>query len=152
MNNNSTKIRLLINGMHCAGCTNSVEKALRNVSGVTEATVQLTTESAEIHYEGNEPPMDQIREAVKKAGFDIDENTGESVTLEIGGMHCTGCSSAVEKAIQRGNGILNTSVNLPAGKAFVEFDSSLTDIGEISERIEDSGYEVLHQKKKQVTG
>ncbi|TVR31351.1 MAG: heavy-metal-associated domain-containing protein [Balneolaceae bacterium] len=152
MNKKAKKIRLLINGMHCSGCTNSVEKALRDVTGVTDANVQLTTEAAEIHYEGNEPPMDQIREAVKKAGFDIEENREESVTLEIGGMHCTGCSSAVEKAIQRGNGILNASVNLPAGKAFVEFDSSLTNIDEITGRIEDSGYEVLHQKKKPVTG
>ena len=152
MNNKGKKIRLLINGMHCSACTNSVEKALRNVTGVTDASVQLTTESAEVHYEGNEPPIDQIREAVKKAGFKVEENTGESVTLEIGGMHCTGCSGAVEKAIQRGNGILNASVNLPAGKAFIEFDSSLTDIGEITGRIKDSGYEVLDQKKKQVTG
>lgn len=148
MNNNSTKFRLLINGMHCTGCTSSVEKVIRDVPGVLDVSVHLTTESAEIEFEGNEPPMKEIKKAVKKAGYEVEEKTGESVTIDIGGMHCTGCSAAVEKAIHRGEGILNATVNLPGEKAFVEFDSLLTDVDEITGRIEDAGYEVIRQKKK----
>jgi P-type Cu+ transporter len=150
MNNNSTKFRILINGMHCAGCTNSVEKAILDVPGVTDVSVQLTTESAEVRFNGNEPPMKEIREAVKRAGYEVEEKRGESVTIDIGGMHCTGCSSAVEKAIHRGEGILNASVNLTAEKAFVEFDAAVTGVDEITGRIEDAGYEVIRQKKKPI--
>ena len=39
---------LAITGMTCASCVSHVEEALKKVPGVTEATVNLATERAEI--------------------------------------------------------------------------------------------------------
>ncbi len=142
------KKRIQINGMHCAGCVNSVEKALERVDNIKNANVQLTTESADIEVEGDHFPFDEVREAVKNAGFEVEEPKNDSVTFQIGGMHCTGCSSAVEKAIQKQAGVVNANVNLAAEKAFVDFDSSQVSTDQIKESIENAGYEVIDEQKK----
>lgn len=146
------KKNIRINGMHCAGCVNSVEKVLRNVEGVQKADVQLTTETAQIETEGDIFPMNQIRKAVEKAGFEVDKGSTESLTLQIGGMSCTGCSSAVEKAVARLEGVEAVHVNLPAEKAFVEYDPNRTTPDYIAQAITDAGYEVIRQKKNLKTG
>lgn len=142
------KKRIQINGMHCAGCVNSVEKALGKVEQVKGASVQLTTESAEIEVEGDDFPFEEVREAIENAGYEVEEPKNDSVTFQIGGMHCTGCSSAVEKAIKKQSGVVSANVNLAAEKAFVDFDSSQISIDQIKESIENTGYEVIDEQKK----
>jgi len=142
------KKRIQINGMHCAGCVNSVEKALSKVDKVKSASVQLTTESAEIEVEDEDFPFEEVRVAVENAGYEVEEPKSDSVTFQIGGMHCTGCSSAVEKAIKKQDGVVNANVNLAAEKAFVDFDSSHISTDQIKESIENAGYEVIDEQKK----
>ncbi len=142
------KKRIQINGMHCAGCVNSVEKALGKVEGVKAANVQLTTESAEIEIEGEDFPFEKVREAVENAGYEMEDPKNDSITFQIGGMHCTGCSSAVEKAILKQDGVVSANVNLAAEKAFVDFDSSIISTDQIKESIKNAGYEVVDEQKK----
>ncbi len=142
------KTKFKINGMHCAGCVNSVQKALERVEGVKSANVQLVTESVEVEFENGSVSFDRLREAVESAGFEAESPKTESVTFEIGGMHCTGCSSAVEKAVKRLEGVVTASVNLAAEKAFVEYDPSQLSVDHISQSISDAGYEVLGEQKK----
>jgi P-type Cu+ transporter len=145
------KKQVVINGMHCAGCVQSVEKAIKRVEGVEDAVVQLTTETATIQYNDKEPSIKEIKEAVQKAGYEVEDRGTESVTFEIGGMHCTGCSSAVEKAVSRLEGVITVNVNLTAEKAFVEYDSTRVDTDAIARSIENSGYEVVQKKKSKIS-
>ena len=64
------KATLQIDGMHCAGCANAVDKQLENLEGVKSATVNLATESAVVEYDG-EISMDDFAEAVSKAGYTL---------------------------------------------------------------------------------
>ncbi|MDY0107734.1 MAG: heavy metal translocating P-type ATPase [Giesbergeria sp.] len=65
---------LSIGGMTCASCSGRVERALRKVPGVQEATVNLATESARILFtppEGGDAAMDAlVRRAVRNAGYE----------------------------------------------------------------------------------
>lgn len=73
------KATLQIDGMHCAGCANAVDKQLENLEGVKSASVNLATESAVVEYEGD-LTMDDFGEAVSKAGYTIirDDSDSES--------------------------------------------------------------------------
>ncbi|HDG9761044.1 heavy metal translocating P-type ATPase [Acinetobacter nosocomialis] len=62
-------VELSIEGMTCASCVARVEKALKKVDGVQEATVNLATEQAWVQADNSVNVEDLIR-AVKKAGYD----------------------------------------------------------------------------------
>jgi Cu+-exporting ATPase len=59
-----------VGGMTCASCVSRVEKALKKVPGVREATVNLATESARVVYAPSAQMDAQIRRAVRNAGYD----------------------------------------------------------------------------------
>jgi Cu+-exporting ATPase len=59
-----------IGGMTCASCVGRVEKALKKVPGVTDATVNLATESARITFNGGEQMEARLRRAVRDAGYE----------------------------------------------------------------------------------
>ncbi|MEB7642025.1 heavy metal translocating P-type ATPase [Acinetobacter pittii] len=62
-------VELSIEGMTCASCVARVEKALKKVDGVQQATVNLATEQAWVQADASVNVEDLIR-AVKKAGYD----------------------------------------------------------------------------------
>jgi Cu+-exporting ATPase len=59
-----------IGGMTCASCVGRVEKALKRVPGVTEATVNLATESARVSFVGDAQMPARLRRAVRDAGYE----------------------------------------------------------------------------------
>ncbi|WP_213959034.1 heavy metal translocating P-type ATPase [Variovorax sp. dw_954] len=62
-----------VGGMTCASCVGRVERALRQVPGVTAATVNLATESARVAWGGASAveAMDaRLRRAVRAAGYE----------------------------------------------------------------------------------
>ncbi len=67
------KITLQIDGMHCTGCVNAVDKQLENIEGVADAQVNLATDSALVEYEG-EMDMQVFADAISKAGFTLVSN------------------------------------------------------------------------------
>lgn len=57
---------ITVEGMSCAGCEESVEAALEDVSGVTEAAADRESERATV--EGDAPRADLVA-AVEDAGY-----------------------------------------------------------------------------------
>lgn len=59
-----------IGGMTCASCVARVEKALKKLPGVQEATVNLATESARVVVAAGGPQEARLRRAVRDAGYE----------------------------------------------------------------------------------
>jgi Cu+-exporting ATPase len=59
-----------IGGMTCASCVARVEKALKKLPGVQEATVNLATESARVIVAAGGPEEARLRRAVRDAGYE----------------------------------------------------------------------------------
>ncbi|MBI3965112.1 MAG: heavy metal translocating P-type ATPase, partial [Chloroflexi bacterium] len=57
--------------MTCASCVLRVEKALKKVPGVAEATVNLATEKAKVVFDPAVASLDQLQAAVEKAGYKL---------------------------------------------------------------------------------
>jgi P-type Cu+ transporter len=62
-------LELPVTGMTCAACVVRVEKALKKVEGVENATVNLATERATIAYSGANATL--LKRAVREAGYGI---------------------------------------------------------------------------------
>lgn len=63
------KITLRIEGMSCGGCVRSVDKALRQVPGVSDVQVDLGAGAAAV--EGDDLLPELLTEAVEAAGYEV---------------------------------------------------------------------------------
>ena len=66
-------IKLKINGMKCTGCSQRVERALKNTDGIKDASVNLETREAKITYNKDEITYNQICETITDTGFEVEE-------------------------------------------------------------------------------
>lgn len=122
VSSSALELKLGIDGMSCASCVSRIEKALKQLSGVTEVSVNLATEEASLKATP-EVPASLLAEAVRKAGYEV---MTQSVEVQIDGMSCATCVGRVEKALFKVPGVLKASVNLATEKATVEVLSSVT--------------------------
>ncbi|MEY4529428.1 MAG: hypothetical protein RLZZ156_149 [Deinococcota bacterium] len=60
-----------VTGMTCAACVGRVERALKKVDGVLDASVNLATERAVIEYYSSRASKTQLEATIKEAGYDI---------------------------------------------------------------------------------
>jgi len=63
-------------------------------------------------------------------------------TVNVKGMTCASCSSAVERNLSKAEGVINASVNLATEKLTVEYDTEKISIEDIGNRIDKLGYKV----------
>ncbi|MBK6435495.1 MAG: copper-translocating P-type ATPase [Rhodanobacteraceae bacterium] len=66
----TTRFTLAISGMNCASCVGRVERALKKVSGVVDASVNLATESATVQA-GDAVTREILIAAVVDAGYHV---------------------------------------------------------------------------------
>lgn len=140
------KNTLNISGMTCASCANAVERNVSKLDGVQSANVNLATEKLFIEFDDKLTGLDQIKTAVKKAGYEANEEPDygiREIMLPISGMTCASCSNAVQRVIGKLDGVEEVSVNLATEKARVVYDSSQTRISEIKNAVEKAGYQAL---------
>ena len=62
---------LNINGMTCMGCVSSIEKVLAEISGVSDSDISLEKQQARIQYDPEKTDINQLKEAIVGAGFEI---------------------------------------------------------------------------------
>src|ERR671939_569346 len=67
----TTEVTFPVTGMTCASCVRRIEKALKKVDGVAEASVNLATEKARVVYDPAAASPAQLRGAVEKAGYGV---------------------------------------------------------------------------------
>ena len=67
-------------------------------------------------------------------------------TLNIEGMHCASCVSAVEKSLSKVDGVEEASVNLATETASVSYDQEKTGEEELRQAVEDAGYSVAPEQ------
>jgi Cu+-exporting ATPase len=60
-----------ITGMTCASCVNRVEKALKKVPGVLDASVNLASEQANVTYLPTSTGWNELKAAVERAGYGV---------------------------------------------------------------------------------
>ena len=63
---------LKVTGMTCGGCTNNVTHALKAIAGVDDVKVSLSAGEATVQYDERLTSLDQLKSAVKSAGYSVD--------------------------------------------------------------------------------
>ena len=129
-----------IEGMSCASCVQTVEKATKKLPGVKESNVNMATEKLNISFEENALSVQEIQDAVRKAGYKALTDT-EQKSFKIEGMTCASCVQTIEKATGKLDGVLDTHVNLATEKMNIEYDPSVASVSDILDAVSNAGYE-----------
>ena len=58
-----------VRGMHCGGCERTVSRAVWALPGVERADADFVAEEVEVTFDPGRVGLDQIRAAVRDAGF-----------------------------------------------------------------------------------
>ena len=76
---------LKVTGMTCGGCTSNVTRALKAIAGVNDVKVSLSAGEATVEYDERVTAPEQMKAAVKSAGF------GVNTTTDAPAPHAKGC-------------------------------------------------------------
>jgi Cu+-exporting ATPase len=143
------QIHLAVTGMTCASCSARVAKALKKAPGVTEATVNLASEQAEVRFDPALVTPDRLVAAVEEAGYGV---ITEHIDIPITGMTCASCAARIEKALRRVPGVIEATVNLASERATVLFSPSDAGWSDLVAAIERAGYGVIDERSTAASG
>lgn len=136
-----------VQGMHCASCVARVEKSLKAVKGVGEASVNFATEKAFVSYDAAVVSPEKLGAAVKDAGYEpiIPKEkpaAAAELSLKVIGMDSPHCAGVVSKALDDLSGVNKHDVNFANEKATVEYRPGKVSVADIRRVIEEHGYQV----------
>lgn len=132
-------LKIRLRGLRCQACAVSVEKALKTIPWIRDARVDLLTSTATIDYQEQNGDFSQIKEAIRRLGYEIQEELSQA-TLRIDGMRCAACATGLEKALKTIPGVRDASVNFATSHASVTFDANLVGIDRIRAAVEEAGF------------
>jgi Cu+-exporting ATPase len=142
-------ITLNIGGMSCASCVRRIENGLKDLPGVSEASVNLAAERARLVFDAHIVTLEDIRKKVEDLGYQVFGITEEAapgeelVTISVGSMSCAACARRVEKTLAAVEGVHEATVNFASQKATVRFDPAVTHLEAFKAAVEGEGYEFL---------
>lgn len=139
-----------VTGMTCTACAGAIERGLKKLEGIKEASVNFATEKLKVEYDENQLDFDSIKKEVKKIGYDlIGSSTLKKVSISISGMTCSACSNAIEKSVMKLNGVEKAAVNFANSTGTFEYKSDMVNVGDIKNKITEAGYEPLDANMKE---
>ncbi len=132
------RLNVPVTGMTCANCAANIERSVRKLGGIDQASVNFASEELAVDIDDSEVGVGDIVGQVKKAGYGV---AAASTELAVTGMTCTNCSAAVERVLnQKVPGVLSASVNFAAERVSVTYLPSVTTMDQIVAAIENAGY------------
>jgi Cu+-exporting ATPase len=133
-------VSLPVTGMTCANCSLTVERNLKRMDGVAEASVNLATEKASITYDAESVTEGQFLALIRDIGYDVPTAKAE---LPVTGMTCANCARTIERSLGRLGGVVSASANFASERVSVEYLPGVVSLAAIQQAIRDAGYDVI---------
>jgi Cu+-exporting ATPase len=133
-----TSVTLPINGMSCANCAANIERSVKKLDGIDEASVNFASENALVRFDPSIVNIGKVVDQVKRAGFSVPANHLE---LPITGMTCANCAANIERTLSKKlEGVVQASVNFATERAAIDYLPDALSLDAIVSAIEKAGY------------
>ena len=127
MTKTGKQISLTIQGMHCASCVSSIEKAVKKIEKVNDIQINLLSRHALVDIA---PELDPkiVLNAISAAGYAAlidDQSAIESlsdlalsqqearVLFSAKNVRCAACAGHIEKALYAIDGVMQVAIDIP---------------------------------------
>ncbi|MEH7500604.1 heavy metal translocating P-type ATPase [Neobacillus drentensis] len=135
---------LQIAGMTCAACAVRIEKGLKKIDGVEDASVNFALEKSKVTFDPSKANLNQFKEKVEYLGYKV---VSEKAEFDISGMTCAACANKIEKRLNKINGVQTATVNFALESALVEYNPDEVSVSDMKGAIKKLGYH-LEQKQE----
>lgn len=139
-----------IGGMTCSACANRVERGIKKMEGMKDASVNFTTETLTVSFDENKVTSNEIEKKVEVLGYSVIKNI-KTHTYRVEGMTCAVCASRVEKVTKKIEGVQDSVVNLTTEKMSITVDDDIVTYGDIKRAVEKAGYKLVREEEKENT-
>ena len=140
------RLSMRIEGMHCASCVASIEKALAASEGVLSASVSLLDEKAVVEYDPSSISRVHLEYAVKTTGYRIKR---AAMSLTITPSPAKEQWDKIQTDLIRTEGIITTDAYLNSSRIVIEYDDDLVTLKIVKRVFKANGFEV---EESQVSG
>ncbi|RME51842.1 MAG: copper-translocating P-type ATPase, partial [Caldilineae bacterium] len=120
----------------------TIERAVRRLEGVQQASVNLATAKAHITYDPARLSLADIQQAIKKAGYTVG---GADAVFKIKDLRCASCVRFIEEALLATPGVIKATVNLATQTANVQYLPGMATVDSMRRAIESVGYKTETQ-------
>lgn len=166
------QIEVQVDGLGCPFCAYGLEKKFKEFKGIKDVKIEMETGLFNFTYPSEkEMTLEQVESQVDKAGYtavtikitrgdgtieeskqNITELTDESEIVSkdifVAG-NCGMCQARIEKTANSIEGVVKAEWDKDNKMLTLEFDSSQTSIGEVSESIAKVGHDTKYFKAKE---
>lgn len=139
-----------IGGMTCSACANRVERGIKKMEGMKDASVNFTTETLTVSFDENKVTSNEIEKKVEALGYSVIKNI-KTHTYRVEGMTCAVCAGRVEKVTKKIEGVQDSVVNLTTEKMSITVDDDIVTYGDIKRAVEKAGYKLVREEEKENT-
>jgi Cu+-exporting ATPase len=133
------ELTIPVAGMNCAACVNKVEKALKRLPGVQEATVSLAAGKAGVVFDSEACSLPEMQKVIEDIGYEVPWTRLQLLVL---GMTGSQGEEAVRTALGGLPGITSVGVNLATDTVSVEYSDALVSAATVKKTVRGLGYEV----------
>ncbi|MBF0428879.1 MAG: heavy metal translocating P-type ATPase, partial [Magnetococcales bacterium] len=130
-------VTLPVGGLSCASCAGRVERALKAVPGVENASVNLTMAKAMV---SGEVALNTLIAAVREAGFQVPTVTQ---SFAIQGLSCASCVAKAEKSLNAISGVVKVRVNLISQEAMVSYIPDVVTFETLQQAVHTAGFTLI---------
>ncbi|MEE4262838.1 MAG: heavy metal translocating P-type ATPase [Desulfobacteraceae bacterium] len=132
------KFTLPITGMTCANCAANIERGVKKLKGVAEASVNFAAESAAVSFDPQQLQLQDVVEKIHASGFGVPTTKLE---MPVTGMTCTNCAANIERVLTKKTaGVVTAAVNFATERVSVEYVPGVLNADDIVTAIEKAGY------------
>jgi Cu+-exporting ATPase len=132
------KITLPLTGVTCVNCAMNIERSVKKLKGVKEATVNFASEQAIINFDPEQLEISEVVDKIHDSGYGV---PATKIELPITGMTCANCAMNIERVLKRKvAGITDASVNFATERAIIEYVPAVVSLDGIISAIKKIGY------------
>ena len=163
------QIEVQVDGLGCPFCAYGLEKKFKEFKGIKDVKIEMETGQFNFSYPSEKGmTLEQVESQVDKAGYTAvttkiiradgtieeskqniteltDESTIVSKDIFVAG-NCGMCKARIEKTAKSIEGVVKAEWDKDNKMLKLEYDSSQTSIGEVSESIAKAGHDTKYSK------
>ena len=133
--------------MTCANCAANIERAVKKLDGVADASVNFAAENAAVSFDPHQLQLQEVVERILKSGYGV---TTAKIEMPVTGMTCANCAANIERTLNKKvSGVLNAAVNFASERVLVEYIPGIVDVEDIVGAIEKAGYGAIPPEEGQ---